>query len=119
MRRRWGESFGAYPAKRTGLPDKLPNSPRSRARYGKCNGSCGAHRCISWLAGAPDATNSVTSVKGKEFIASAASLLLLDLEEALAVFHGLTVLYQGLKYGSLRFSLNFVHDLHGFNDAND
>jgi hypothetical protein len=43
---------------------------------------------------------------------------LLNLEEPLAVFDWLAVLDQSLNYRSFGLGLNFVHDLHRFDDAN-
>ena len=44
---------------------------------------------------------------------------LLNLEETLPVFDRLTVLDEDLKDRAFNLRLNLVHDLHGFDDADD
>ena len=64
----------------------------------------------------PDAPDAGIG-RGRMGTGSVVRLALFDLKEALTVFDGLPVFDKEFQDGTLGFRLDFVHDLHGLDDA--
>ena len=70
-----------------------------------------------FLRRANDPQRNFASISNEDFFEHVGPLVGLDSEEDLAKLHWASILDQNLANGTRHFALDFVHELHGFHDA--
>ena len=77
------------------------------------------HQKLGKMCGCKSKTGRFAAVERGKTSAVSTPSDLLELEQPLAVFHGLPVFHQHLHNGALRFSLDLIHDLHRLDNTDD